>query len=314
MRKLRVNRIWKNCGHSGLNFRKKKKRAILQNPTPKKLLQHRWMVQRCFYDEIKAGSLIRIDTSVSIKPTALFFSKSMKTINDLYNRGLTIELLVEPHSPFCFDIETKDSDLIIMDDMGYQLVGDGKFFSTKAYFEKYPDDQEVYLPKAGWSNTITASRGDKGLQFAINARSYVLPSEGAQYIHLMGKLHLKYYTQETYEVDVSESNASGFSSKSFYVAGQYIAFERRSATKGSKEYQVFRLRNAHNVPIVQIAFYDENENRIGLYSPYDDFVFEQSGFDGFIVPKMRITVAKSQTIPVVVDEYISLGIGQNNQN
>lgn len=243
-----------------------------------------------------------IGNRVKVEPYSIQVSRDAKSKNALKNRGVTIDFLITPDVPFCFEADESLSKLVMTDDSGKILYGDGRFFPIGEYYKWNPDFEisDSNYPKAGW-----LEMRDGRSVITTQARSYILPDKKARSIHLKGTLFLKCYTQET-EIKDYPSRGTTSSEISFFYENKYFLF-KKSDTEEEINKAKFQLITYPGVNISNIEFIDDLGYTLGSFSPNDEFVFEKNAKGLFIVPKMRVTLSKIESLPLSIDQHITLG-------
>ncbi|MEL7250811.1 MAG: hypothetical protein AAFO03_20450 [Bacteroidota bacterium] len=284
------------------------RRSAVSDDPPVNYIRTDWSAE--YLKQVKAGSTPSIDSSIDMSVAAIHLSDDAKTKTNVRTRGLRIQFLVQPSSPYCYGLAMDRSDLIMMDNLGTVLVGEGRLFPMDEYRSLNSEEEEDFsIPTPGWFGAYTKLADYGG--FIAQAHSYVFPAPTAHTVHLQGTLYLKYYsdqllTQE-YPAKQAKSDFLAYSFQNTYeLQNDRLAFYKENIYSDSGAPQ-FRFVNQNDVPILAIEFLDEDGNILSTHRPEDKFFFEQQDDETFFVPRMRITYCKPQLIPFTVDKQVSLG-------
>ncbi|MEO0727901.1 MAG: hypothetical protein AAFZ63_25370 [Bacteroidota bacterium] len=282
-------------------------RSAVSNNPPVNYIHTDWPAE--YLKQVKAGSTPSIDSSVDMSVAAIHLSDDAKTKTNVRTRGLRIQFLVQPSSPYCYGLAMDKSDLIMMDNLGTVLVGEGRLFPMDEYRALHSEEEEDFnIPAPGWFLAYTKLTEQDG--FIAQAHSYVFPAPTAHTVHLQGTLYLKYYsdqllTQE-YPAKQVKSNFLEYNFQNTYeLQNNRLAFYQENTYSESTAPQ-FRFINQNDVPILAIEFLDEDGDILSTHRPEDKFSFERQD-ETFLVPRMRIIYCETQLIPFTVDKRVSLG-------
>ncbi|MEL7423990.1 MAG: hypothetical protein AAFN81_13400, partial [Bacteroidota bacterium] len=281
--------------------------AVSDNP-PVNYSYPEWPTE--YLKQVQAGTAPKIDSNVHISVAAIHLSDDVKTKTNVRTRGLRIYFLVQPNSPFCYGLATDKSDLIMMDNLGTVLVGEGRLFPMDEYRALNQEEEKGFnIPAPGWFRAYTKLEDQGG--FIAQAHSYVFPAPTAHTVHLQGTLYLKYYsdkllTQE-YPAKQAKSDLLWYTFQNTdELQDNHLMFYKENVYSDLGTPQ-FRFVNQNDVPILAIEFLDEKGNILSTHGPEEKFYFELQEDETFSVPRMRIVYCKPQLIPFTVDERVSLG-------